>query len=122
LQLDFSVTNVVTNLVLNGITEPLGVYNSSTGSPYITGPGSLQVVAPVVIASNPTNITFTAVSPASFKLSWPADHLGWIVQSNSVSLAVPADWQDISSTASGTNYLVNVNPAQANVFYRLRHP
>jgi len=122
LQLDFSVTNAVTNLVLNGTTEPLGVYNSTTGSPYITGAGSLQVVAPVVIASNPTNITFTVVSLASFKLSWPADHLGWIVQSNSVSLAVAADWQDILSTASGTNYLVNVNPAQPNVFYRLRHP
>jgi hypothetical protein len=81
----------------------------------------LKVVAPIVYASNPTNITFT-VSGSTINLSWPADHLGWLVQSNSVNLAVPADWYDLSNTASGTSYGITINPAQTNVFYRLRKP
>ena len=121
LQLDFAVTNAVTNLVLNGVSQGLGVYNAASSSPYLTGSGSLQVVAPVTIATNPTNITFSVIGN-ELNLSWPADHLGWLVQSNGVSLAVPADWYDISNTASGTSYGIPINPARANVFYRLRKP
>ena len=55
-------------------------------------------------------------------LNWPADHQGWVVQSNSVSLALTNDWQDVANTASGTNYRVTLNPAWTNVFYRLREP
>ena len=73
------------------------------------------------IASNPTNMTFT-VTGNTGTLTWPADHLGWLVQSNSVNLAVPADWQDISNTAAATSYSFTIDPAQVNVFYRLRHP
>jgi autotransporter-associated beta strand protein len=122
LQLDFSVTNAITNLVLNGASQAPGIYNSTTGSPYITGVGSLQVVVPVTIATNPTNITFSITGGNTLNLSWPADHLGWLVQSNSVNLAVPADWYDISNTATGTSYSITINPAKTNVFYRLRKP
>ena len=43
LQLDFATTNTVNSLVLNGVTKAPGVYNSTTGSPYLTGAGSLLV-------------------------------------------------------------------------------
>jgi hypothetical protein len=39
-----------------------------------------------------------------------------------VNLAVPADWPDISNTATGTSYSIAINPARTNVFYRLRKP
>jgi autotransporter-associated beta strand protein len=57
LQLDFPVTNTVGGLVLNGVHQALGVYNSTTGSPYITGSGSLLVA---VSATGPTNLIATA--------------------------------------------------------------
>ncbi len=118
LQLDFAVTNAVTNLVLNGVTQAPGIYNSTTAAPYITGAGSLLVST---IATNPTNIMFS-FSGNTLNLSWPADHLGWIVQSNSVNLTVPGDWYDIPNTATGTSYSITINPAQPYVFYRLREP
>jgi hypothetical protein len=80
------------------------------------------VVLPVTVATNPTNITFSLTGGNTLNLSWPADHLGWLVQSNSVNLAVPADWYDISNTATGTSYSITINPAKTNVFYRLRKP
>ena len=122
MQLDFTVTNAITNLVLNGVSQAPGIYNATTAAPYLTGVGSLQVVVPVVIATNPTNITFTITSGNTLNLSWPADHLGWMVQSNSVNLAVPADWYDLSNTANGTTYSIIPGPAATNVFYRLRKP
>ena len=119
LQLDFSGTNQVGALVLNGVSQPAGIYDSTSAASYLTGSGSLKVIS--TIASNPTNLTFT-VTGSTGTLSWPADHLGWLVQSNSVNLAVPANWQDISNTVSGTNYIFTIDPAKGNVFYRLRHP
>jgi len=81
--------------------------------------GVLSVVGSM--ATNSTNIMYN-VSGNTLTLSWPADHQGWLVQSNSVDLAVPTDWQDISNTASGTSYSIAIDPTQTNVFYRLREP
>ena len=43
LQLNFTGTNTVAGLILNGVHQPSGIYNSTAGAPYLTGPGSLQV-------------------------------------------------------------------------------
>ena len=105
--------------MLNGVTQPNGTYNAANTPAYIAGTGSLAIG--VTMASNPTNITFS-VSGGVLHLSWPADHQGWMVQSNSVNLAVPADWYDISNTASGTSFSPSLDASKANVFYRLRMP
>jgi autotransporter-associated beta strand protein len=116
LKLDFPGTNQVSALVLNGLSQAAGVYNSATASPYITGSGSLLVQA---IASNPTNISFT-VSSGSLQLSWPADHRGWILQM-STNIA-PATWIDVPGSASVTSTNIVPSPAIPAEFFRLRHP
>ena len=93
--------------------------NPGSGLAFSFANGVLSVVTG--IASNPTNITAT-VNGGVLTLSWPQDHLGWLVQSNSVNLAVPADWYDIPSTATQTTYSIPMSPTQTNVFYRLRKP
>jgi len=121
LQLDFTVTNTIAQLVLNGVSQPLGVYNNATSSAFINGSGSLQVAA--FIASNPTNITAT-VSGGNLNLAWPADHLGWILQSqtNSLSHGLAANWVDIAGSGSSTQAVFHVVATNPVVFYRLRHP
>jgi autotransporter-associated beta strand protein len=119
LQLDFTTTNRVGALVLNGVAQSPGIYNSSTTPTYITGPGSLTVPSP--IASNPTNITYR-VSGSTLTLSWPADHLGWLVQSNSVGIAASNSWYNIAGSSSVTTLNVNIDTAELNVFYRLLKP
>ena len=56
LQLDFTTTNVINQLVLNGVSQPTGFYNNTTSPSFILGPGTLQVVP---VNSTPTNITVT---------------------------------------------------------------
>ena len=83
--------------------------------------GSIAVVAAPLIASSPTNITF-AVNGNTLSLAWPASHLGWLAQSNGVSVSVANAWVDIAGSDLVTNLNFTINPATTNVFYRLRHP
>ena len=43
LQLNFTGTNTVAGLILNGVHQPPGIYDSTAGAPCLTGPGALQV-------------------------------------------------------------------------------
>jgi hypothetical protein len=78
---------------------------------------------PTSIATNPTNITFSA-SSGNVNLSWPADHLGWIlqVQTNSRSIGLSNNWIDVPGSAALTATNFPVNAASPTVFYRLRIP
>ncbi|TAL00385.1 MAG: hypothetical protein EPO07_09765, partial [Verrucomicrobia bacterium] len=123
LQLDFATTNQVFGLVLNGVAQPAGVYNNGNAPTYLTGTGSLLVQP---IASNPTNLTFSVIG-GTLSLSWPADHLGWLLQSqtNSLNLGIVTNnsaWYDWPGTASVTSTNVPINTANPAVFFRLRHP
>jgi hypothetical protein len=75
------------------------------------------------IASNPTNITYS-VSGGAVALSWPADHLGWILQgqTNGVSVGVSNNWADVPGTALVTSKSIGLNTNAVGVFFRLRHP
>jgi autotransporter-associated beta strand protein len=83
--------------------------------------GVLSVVTTVNL--NPTNITYS-VSGNTLSLSWPADHLGWILQSqtNSLSTGLGTNWVDNLGTASVTSTNQTIYPANPTVFYRLRAP
>ena len=123
-----TTTNTFQLFTVSG--SPSGNFTSIVGSPgaglaYSFNPASgvLSVVTGTTIASNPTNITFS-VSGSTLSLSWPADHLGWILQSqtNSLSTGISTNWFDVPGSASSTSAVINMNPANATVFYRLRHP
>jgi hypothetical protein len=122
------------------ITTPAGLtviftYNGSTSAP--TNVGTYQVIGtvsdPVYVGSatnnlvivsgtsnTPTNITAT-VSGSQLTISWPADHLGWILQSN-VNLSDPTNWFDLPGSGTNLQQVINIDPANPNVFFRLRSP
>jgi autotransporter-associated beta strand protein len=126
LTLNFATTNVVTALILGGVSKPAGVYNNGTDPLYITGTGSLQLVsATPPINPLPGPIQFS-LSGSTLALSWPTN-LGWILQSQTnalnVGLVVNSNaWFDIpgSSSVTSTNY--TLDPANPTVFFRLRLP
>ncbi len=121
LTLAFAGTNTVAGLVLDGVNASAGVHNSTTDPSYLTGgSGSLLVVS---VAPNPTPIIAT-VSGGNLSLAWAADHLGWILQSqtNSLSTGLSNQWVDVPGSSSVTSTVIPVNPANPAVFYRLRHP
>ena len=82
-----------------------------------------MVVGPAT-ANNPTNITFSFTAGGSsggqMTLSWPVDHLGWILQQKTNLMS--GTWIDVPGTSgiTSTNMPVSKNPPTD--FYRLRHP
>ena len=119
-QLAFIATNQLKALVLNGASQPAGIYSSNTSPSFLAGSGSLQVVRQ--IPTTPTNL-FYSVSSGLLTLSWPSNYLGWSlqVQTNSLTTGLSTNWAVVpgSSAVSTTNVLLGgTNPS---VFYRLMY-
>jgi hypothetical protein len=72
----------------------------------------------------PTNITAT-LAGSTLQLSWPADHLGWLLQATTNSLGVNKptnNWFTITSSSATNQVLITINPAGSPVFYRMIAP
>lgn len=120
LQLDFPLTNTVSGLVLNGVAQPSGVYNSATSSPFLAGTGSLLVVS---VPTTPTNITAVVVG-GQYQLSWPASHIGWRLeaQTNTLGAGLSGNWATVPGSAAVNQITIPMDPANGSVFFRLTYP
>jgi fibronectin-binding autotransporter adhesin len=83
--------------------------------------GSIEVVGTPCVNLTPTNITST-VTGNSLDLQWPADHTGWTLQTNSVSVADANAWFAYPGSAMTNRVILSIDPAKANVFFRLVYP
>jgi autotransporter-associated beta strand protein len=115
-------TNIVTALVLGGVSKAAGLYSATTDPLYIAGSGSLLVVP---INPLPGPIQFS-VSGGTLALSWPTN-LGWILQNQTnalnVGLTVNSNtWFDVAGSGSVTSTNIPINHLNPTVFFRLRHP
>ncbi len=75
------------------------------------------------VALNPTNITFYVTNGTELHLEWPADHLGWTLQTqtNELSVGLSTNWVDVPGSDTITSTNIMVDPANATVFYRLHY-
>jgi hypothetical protein len=84
--------------------------------------GSISVVQ--AVALNPTNITFS-VSGSTLTLSWPADHLGWHLQTQTSALAAGLQsnaWVVVPGSDLITTTNISISKTNPTVFYRLVYP
>jgi hypothetical protein len=72
----------------------------------------------VLFSSTPTNLV-TSFSNNQLTLSWPADHTGWQLQSNSVGLTATGSWYTVTGSPSTNQITITPDANQTNVFYRL---
>jgi hypothetical protein len=84
--------------------------------------GVLSVVAGP--PTTPTNITFSVTTPGSLTLSWPGNYKGWVLQSqtNSLAVGISNNWVDVIGSTGTNQVIVPMNPQNPTVFYRLRYP
>ena len=75
------------------------------------------------VASNPTNITFS-VNGSTLALSWPADHTGWILQTqtNSITVGLGTNWIAVPGSSAVNQTNIVMNSANGSVFFRLIAP
>ena len=112
---------------LFSVAAHTGSFSSIAGSPgaglawqFDSNTGILSVTS---TATNPTNITAT-VSGSTMTISWPADHLGWTLQSqtNALNAGLGTNWVDMPGSYAVTSENLPIIPANPAVFYRLRQP
>jgi hypothetical protein len=117
------------------VAQASGSITSSGSYPAVTGTaigagsqGAISVVGTQVILTvstatvlPPATVTFSR-SGSTLTLSWPADHLGYILQSNAINIAIPADWFNVPGSSTVTNFPVTIAPGQSNVYFRLISP
>ena len=80
----------------------------------------LEVVQSSLATTRPT--LSSSVNGSTLTLSWPADHLGWILQGQTNSAGVGNNWADIPGTALVISTNRPISTANPSVFYRLRYP
>ena len=132
------VTNVGDTAFPNNSTNTFQLYNGPVSGSFITLTlpalpaneywftnnlnvnGTIALVNTTILATNPTNILFS-ISGNTLALSWPADHLGWTLQSqtNSLTTGLGANWVDVAGSSSVTGMSITVDPTKPTVFYRL---
>ena len=76
-----------------------------------------------VVSTSPATIT-SSISGNQFTLSWPGDHIGWRLQSqtNSIHFGVSSNWLTVANSTSTNQITFPLNPAADCVFYRLIYP
>ncbi len=106
-------------------TVPASVIVSGNGAAgpvalRLTG-GELYLIVNQNIPATGTSITFSG-SGNQLTFSWPANYLGWLLQSNPMSLAITNDWFTVPGSANTNRIQITIDPAKPNVFYRMRAP
>ena len=100
----------------------LGALPSGNMATLDTSTATIKLVVTTALP-NPTPVPInSSLSGSTLTLSWPLDHKGWTLQSNSVSLAQPAQWFPVPGSTTVTNVAITINPSKTNVFYRLSLP
>jgi autotransporter-associated beta strand protein len=125
-------TVTVTNLgAALHVGDKFNLFNNKA----MTGGGALKVIgAGVTWANNlavdgsitvstttPPSIGFT-LSGTNLTLNWPANNLGCLLQSNSVSVVSTTNWFTVPNSDTNTTFLIGISSAKTNVFYRLLVP
>ena len=133
-----TVTNIGTDALIAGDSFKLFQAASYAGSftdtnlPSLTpGLGWLWTPAngtlAVVQSVNPTPTNFTAVVAGNqLTLTWPADHTGWTLQTQTnglgTGLSLNNGWQPVAGSAATNAVTMTIDPMQPTVFYRLALP
>jgi autotransporter-associated beta strand protein len=118
--------NVGDHFTVATAASSLGNFSSLQGSPgankaWTFTNGVLSVVSTVNLT--PTNLLAT-VSGNNLILSWPADHIGWHLQTqtNSVITGLRTNWVDVPGTYDINIFSNQIDPANGGVFYRMTYP
>lgn len=97
-----------------------GVQAAYRSSLVISGSNTLDLVVSSGVNTTPTNIVFS-VNGDELTLSWPQDHTGWTLQSqtNNLSVGINTNWGTVSGSTGTNKVVIPINLTNGCVFYRL---
>jgi cellulose 1,4-beta-cellobiosidase len=112
--LAFTNTGLVNGTTRFYVVSALDTFGESTNS---------AEVSAHPISSSPVAINVTYGS-GQLQFSWPADHAGWLLQSQTNSLAVglSTNWVNVASSDQTNQMTLLLKAADGTVFFRLARP
>jgi len=115
------------NGVFSALTPPSPGSGLAWNTNTLAKDGTLRV-SPLV-STTPVTITLARITPCApisdcLALSWPADHIGWLLQNqtNRISVGLGSNWIDILNSAATNRVFFPVDSTAGAVFYRLVYP
>lgn len=99
-----------------GFVDDVAVFNYALTATQITN--EFQGISAPGVNPSPTNIMFS-LSGGHLTLSWPADHTGWQLQSNSIGLTATSAWFTISGSTATNQMIFTPDLTRTNVFFRM---
>jgi hypothetical protein len=86
--------------------------------------GQVNLVVTLPAPSNESTNVVLQVSGGQMRLSWPQDHVGWRLQSqtNSLVTGIGTNWSDVAGSSFTNQIYLPIDPANGSVFLRLAHP
>ena len=74
-----------------------------------------------VFSTVPVNLAVTVLNMNALTLSWPVDHTGWRLQTqtNTVTVGLGTNWLDVSGSMQTNQMTAPVDPENGAVFFRL---
>ncbi len=87
--------------------------------------GSIRVVtASGGIPDTPTRLTVATTAPGTLTVSWPADYIGWSLESqtNSLSAGLGTNWTRVAGSNMTNVFEIPVNTDHGAVFFRMALP
>lgn len=106
------LTGSISELIVAG--SAISSYDAATFETYLVQEHHVTI-------STPTNLLFSVLGN-QLKLSWPSDHIGWGVQSNSIGLADSNAWFTIPGSTTTNQISLPIGSTPTNVFYRMFYP
>jgi hypothetical protein len=73
---------------------------------------------PVVVGPN---MTYSVIGN-QLDLSWPANYVGWLLQSNAAGLAASNDWFTVPGSTTTNDMQITIRPVPGSVLYRMVEP
>jgi autotransporter-associated beta strand protein len=99
------------------VPAPGFAWNTNT----LINDGTLRILQ--TVSTTPVNMT-NLVFGGTLTLSWPADHTGWRLQTqtNDLTAGLGTNWVDVAGSTATNQMNFTIDPANGNVFYRIIFP
>ncbi len=109
------LTGDLSELIIAG--SALSTYDVASLNSYLIAQHHL-----VFVNTNPTNLTFSVTGGNQLTLNWPADRIGWGLQSNSVGVTASGSWFPVPGSTATNQIVLPIDPTMTNVYYRMVYP
>jgi hypothetical protein len=113
---NFGASQYPADPYFNGLLDSVYIYNYALSDAQIAQLMNNQP-PPLMLTTISTIINGNMMS-----LSWPANYIGYRLESNSISLIATNSWFTVSGSALTNQILIPVTMSNTNVFFRLVYP